>query len=472
MTHNASSMMSCLGGGQFNSDIDICGAARVVGPLTVGTNVSQLAGHECLIVKGNADIAGDLNVHGKINSSTQHDDMHIDRLHVAHEAVFTGTLAPDVFDIPAGRKYVFRVGGQTVATLGVEGLKLFNVGCEGIGGGMLAVLDTIVDRGYPQAKLLYEKVTELMRAMDSGSPSEPLHRVVKEVSAILIDMRCHEPQLAAKLEMHISELLEAAQAVPPPPAAQVPPQHAPPGKVAMPDEVREELNRLLKSGTAKVGAIECAFQTLTAELKQAACDDIMLLRGASDVTVADCRTKSLSALNGLLLVSRTLFDTEKMSAMQHLDTLHFMLNERVDKLGTVLHSTFADLAGSYRADIEDSRSRLAKMGINSAVLSELIMASVENMTVSQDLINQRIRTLHDAVIIHTASAKAAAGQGIDRATDMLAKVKAGALDRKVYSFDAAANELSGGMDNVGARVVTGAALIIDEAFCLMCNSIS
>ena len=51
-------------------------------------------------------------------------------------------------------------------------------------------------------------------------------------------------------------------------------------------------------------------------------------------------------------------------------------------------------------------------------------------------------------------------------------VKAGTLDRKMYSFDAAANELSSSLDGVGARVVTGASLIIDEAFCLMCNSIN
>ena len=470
-------MMSSLGGGQFNSDIDVCGAARVVGPLTVGTNVSQLAGQESLIVKGNADITGDLNVQGKISSTTQRDDLHIDRLHVAREAVFTGTLAPDVFDIPAGRKYVFRVGGQTVATLGVEGLKLFNVGCE-CGDDMLAVLDAIVRRGYPQAKMLYEKVTELMRAMEHELPTV-LHRVVKEISAMLLELRCHEPQLAAKLEMHISELLDMVPALPPPMAHVQPPpppqqqqQDVPPVQASMPDEVREELNRLLKSGTARVGEIEAAFQTLMAELKQAACDDISLLRGTMDATIADCKTKSLSALNGLLLVSRTFFDTEKMSAVQHLDTLQSLLNERVDKLGTVLHATFAKLASSNRADIEEGRSRLAKRGVSSMVLCDLGMASMDNLAVSQDLIDQRIRLLHDAVIMHTAKAKAAVGQGIDGATDTLAKVKAGTLDRKMYSFDAAANELSSSLDGVGARVVTGASLIIDEAFCLMCNSIN
>ena len=434
--------------------------------MTVGTNVSQLAGHESLIIKGSADIAGDLNVRGKISSTAQRDDMHIDRLHVAREAVFTGTLAPDVFDIPAGRKYVFRVGGQTVATLGVEGLKLFNVCCE-CGGDMLAVLDVIVGCGYPQAKMLYEKVTELMRAM---ALCEPFHRVINEISTMLLDLRCHEPQLAAKLEMHISELLDTAPPVPP--TMPLPLPLPPPVHATMPDEVREELNRLLKSGTAKVGAIESAFQTLMAELKQAVCDDIALLRGATDATIADCKTKSMSALNGLLLVSRTFFDIEKMSTVQRMDTLQSLLNERVDKIGSVLHSTFAELAGSVRADIEEARSRLLKRGIDSAVLSDLGMASMDNLAVSHDLISQRIRLLHDAVIVRTASAKAAAGQGIDKATDTLTKVKAGALDRKMYSFDAAASELTGSLDSIGAHVVTGAAQIIDETFCLMCNSIN
>eukprot|EP00798_Chlamydomonas_sp_ICE-L_P019677 gene19677-26362_t len=181
------------GEGSFQN-LDISGLAKVVGPLTIGTNVSQIAEQETLIILGTAsvkcdlNVRGDLNVVGKISATSQHDKLKIDRLQVVKDAVFDGLVKSQSdfdFDIPQGQHNVFRVGGRVVATLGAEGMRLYdpdtNMDIE-------SVLCAIKAKEYEKFQALHDTMRAITQCLGKKNLDAVRMHVI-DLAVMLLDIR-------------------------------------------------------------------------------------------------------------------------------------------------------------------------------------------------------------------------------------------------------------------------------------------
>ena len=166
------------------------------------------------------------------------------------------------------------------------------------------------------------------------------------------------------------------------------------------------------------------------------------------------------------------------------------MGEHVTKLGAVLNSTATELANSVDSDIESTKHVVAnkfdqaKLIVNVPTdamdhAKEVVLNSLDavkaggmdSLGSTTELINNRIQTLRGLIATQAALAKAVTNHSIERATDALIKVKTKTLEKHMYSFDPAEQEVVSALEDMKTRALAATAQIVDEAYSIMSNAI-
>ena len=410
------------------------------------------------MVNHDLSVQGDLNVKGKIISIEE--KLVLDALQVSGVARFDGSLsaADDmVFSVPAGKRFVFKIAEDVVATLSEEGFKMFNNSlCD-----IPSILSAIHAKGLDDGRALKNKVDELIAALQEADKCK-IHPIVVALSAMLHELR-PKTRLAFDLERKISEMLDGGD------------KKASIAAAALEAALMEALHMFLASGAATSSGLQAAIAEHVAHFQRAASTDFDKANAKVDNVMQAVKAKSVMLGNSFLPTTCDVYKAEKKQLANHVDALTLLAAGRaatlsdgvtiqinstirtmvsnVEELKAIVVSSFEEAtadAHAKRADVDAVKESV--IGLLEGAKHEIVASLMNARTV----VSNEVVTMNSKVAAKAAETKMSIENSINKLGKQITAEKATA--EVASAFELLKNTTSASSVPCDIEVISGGAL--------------